>query len=53
VIVKHRRADPQPVSPWDGGDAAVSVGGEKIGGLRMEDPNAATNGADGLVEVRW
>ena len=32
VIVKHRRADPQPVPPWDG-TAAVSVGGGKIGGL--------------------
>ena len=33
VILKHRRADPQPVPPWDGGAAAVSVGGGKIGGL--------------------
>jgi len=32
VIVKHRRADPQPVPPWDGA-AAVSVGDGKIGGL--------------------
>jgi hypothetical protein len=33
VIVKHRRADPQPVPPWGGGGDAVSFGGGKIGGL--------------------
>jgi hypothetical protein len=47
-------ADPQPVPPWESGDGdAVSVGGGKIGGLGKKAPNAATNGKDGLVEVRW
>lgn len=42
----------------NGGDGsgigdAVTVGGGKTGGLGTEYPNAAQNGQDGLVVVRW